>query len=329
MIDIENKVYALEQEYKEKEFELFRTNERNIIRRKDLKVQLSKINKEIETERTHHNEKAIKYNVFVRKREELETMIQRMSKDPLGDSIQMAYQNYLMTLENLLLEQSKYISHRELKHKELKVNKLVEQVKHRDDLLNNMRDVLNKKGVGLKYDENIKSIDNIGIKNTMPVLPRVSRKGIFKNNTKSNSAGREMTGKIKSKNTNSGSPRVLNYAAYNHTNIIKEKTRIKTKAYEIVSKARKNQLTSIKMNIINELYPNSKVVYLHDKSKHNFNPNKIQIQTNLSLNDSNRSANLDISHESRKTRELDKKVKKALYGRNINERYKNSPYIVR
>ena len=65
------------------------------------------------------------------------------------------------------------------------------------------------------------------------------------------------------------------FSGYSNPNIIMEKKVIRTKTNEIMTKEKKNQLSELKLNMLNDQYKNSKVMYVNkgDRSFHEENSN--------------------------------------------------------
>ena len=57
----------------------------------------------------------------------------------------------------------------------------------------------------------------------------------------------------------------FDYSCYSNPHIVKEKQVFKTKTNEIMNKNRKNKLTKLKLNMLNERYKNSKVRYINKR----------------------------------------------------------------
>jgi hypothetical protein len=99
-----------------------------------------------------------------------------------------------------------------------------------------------------------------------------------------------------------------------------------------IEKSKKHQLNEFKMNLLNELYPSSKVQYL-TSNRHEFtNDRVIEFKAPRIINRDKSNSSLLSTHSSpsknnsRVEREMDKKSKNILK-RNIVSRYRNSPYI--
>ena len=59
----------------------------------------------------------------------------------------------------------------------------------------------------------------------------------------------------------------INYSGYSNPNIIKKKQVFKTKTNEIIQKAKNNELSELRLNILNGMYSASKVMYVHKNEK--------------------------------------------------------------
>jgi hypothetical protein len=245
----------------------------------------------------------------------------------------------------MVLDHKKNLNLLNLKQKEVKLNKLIDQIKFRDDFINNAKSELNKKGVKLINKEEIKSIENLNIDHSfvLPVVINQPQENInikypSNPNKKNNSSN-----SLKQFNFTSRSKSPSPYDGYSNPNIIKEKKKFKSKTTEIIDKVKKNQLTDTRLNVINELYPSSKVFYLNSK-----NPNKKLSSNRMhnviafdtrNLNQSFEKNKNDVSMLSNFTdnskrsaskireREVDKKVKSILMKKSIVTRHKNSPYL--
>ena len=57
----------------------------------------------------------------------------------------------------------------------------------------------------------------------------------------------------------------LYYSGYSNPNIIMEKKVIRTKTNEIMKKTKKNQLSELKLNMLNDQYKSSRVMYVNKR----------------------------------------------------------------
>lgn len=347
IIEEERKIENLNIEFKEKEYELYKLLNQNVnnkekgsgLKQKELKQSLQKINEQIEQIRNNLNDKFAVSNELVQKREELSQAINKLIKEPLGSSLKYTFDYNVVLVENIILEHRRNINLNQLKLKEAKMNKIIEQLKVRDNVIKNAQNELAKKNLKIKMDENVKAIEDLNLEHsfTLPVVINVnqSQKIIpVKNNSNKN-----MPKLINRKNDLNNSGSNLNYEAYNNPNIIKKKMTFKSKTTEIINKVKRNELTDLKLNVINDYYPNSKIKFINSKSPINninsrdviafdtrilaHSPDKI----NMSMSSHKSTTEMSNRSTSRIEREVDKKVKNILKNNIIGGRYKSSPYI--
>ncbi len=312
----------------------------NQIKKKELRESIKRLSEDIKNQKILMSELSIEYNEFVKKREELKVLVSKYSNEPLGQTLNIAFQNYLIELENLQLEQKKIINIKTLKSKEIKVSKLIDQLKLRDQLIEKIRNELNKKGIKLKPDENLKTLENLNIEDRSFYQMVPSNQQVVSNPQNSSSKKISQISPKNNVNNNFGmipikinnsksksrsnSPREFNYQAYKNPNIKKERVKIRTKTTELIDRAKRNDLNEIRMHIINDMYPNSKIVYLNRRNNRIKYNNSISIQTNLgvsgdSFNSSKMSLNKSHSsnlNDSFREREIVKKVKNSLLRKN-------------
>jgi hypothetical protein len=336
IIDEEKRLDMLTQDLKEKEYMLFKySNEKTmVLKNKEIKKYISQLNEHIDMLRGSIDLKVQHQSELLKKREYLKTHVGMFIKDPLGSALNLNYQYYILCLNNLSLEYKKYQNNNILKVNEIKVNKLIGQVRLRDDLINSMDNEIKKKNLVIQSNQAIRRLSQLNIEQSI-VLPTITK------DTDTNSlrldeprkhSSQHM--KISNKSAKSASPTSrtnLNYESYNNPYILKEKKKFKTKTSEIIEKSKKNQLNEFRLNLLNEQYPNSKIKYLISNRRGSINdksivfkaPNIVRDKSNTSLlsSHSNHSRN-----NSRIEREMDKKSKNILK-RNIIGRYRNSPYI--
>jgi hypothetical protein len=361
IIEEERKIDNIELELKEKEYELYKQINLNVnskerglnLKQKELRMSIKKLTDSIESHKVSLDHKQVQMNILMKKREELQSLINKYSAEPLGGSLNLTYQYYIVLLDNLTLEQKKHQNVNNLKYKEVRMNKLIDQVRLRDDYINNINTEMKKKNFKVNPVSEIKGLDDLNIEHSF-ILPSVETRGRQMPNQQQqiplqqinmNNNVRTYPNNFKT-NQRSQSPRNghLNYEGYNNPNIIKEKKNFKTKTTEIIDKVKKNELTDLKLNVINDLYPNSKVYYMNSnhpnrglsqsrmKNVISFNAqNLYQPAGNDRINMSATSIkSTEISQRSmsrgRMEREIDKKVKNILR-KNIVGRYKKSPYL--
>ena len=130
------------------------------------------------------------------------------------------------------------------------------------------------------------------------------------------------------------------YSGYSNPNIIMEKKVIRTKTNEIMNKTKKNQLSELKLNMLNDQYKNSRVMYVNkrhigNRSFHEddnvitFDTRKLNKSQSFgsispkSQNDSLNNSNFGKSGIfNYKEREIDNKIKRVMIGKK-----KASPYL--
>jgi hypothetical protein len=136
------------------------------------------------------------------------------------------------------------------------------------------------------------------------------------------------------------------YSGYSNPNIIMEKKVIRTNTNEIMTKTKKNQLSELQLNMLNDQYKNSKVMYVNkgDKSFHEDNTNNnVIIFDTKKLNKSQSFGTISARSKSRsksredsfnnsfgnsgsilnyREREIDNKIKRVMIGKK-----KASPYL--
>ncbi len=290
---------------------------------KDLKKYIAKLNEQINTLKASIDLKILNQSQLINKRESLQNQISQYNNQPVGTALNLTYQYYIITLNNLSLDQKKNQNVNELKMNEMKISKYINQIKARDEAIKNVDNELRKRNISIKVGEDIKTLSEINIEQSI-ILPNINTSNKFEESKSAN------VNLPPSKNARSSSPkpRVLNYNEYSHPYIIKEKKKFKTKTTEIIEKTKRNQLTNIRLNLINEMYPNSKIKYTNPTQVVSHNDKVIEFKASNFIKDKNNTSmtsNHTSHSQSRLERELDKKNKYIL-NKHVN-RYKNSPYV--
>ena len=94
----------------------------------------------------------------------LQKVITNITKDnPAGGKILMqTYQYYSTLLDNMTLEHRKNVNFSEIKRKEYQINKLLDQIKARDDVILNANTEIKKKKINFRFNnDNLKSMEEI------------------------------------------------------------------------------------------------------------------------------------------------------------------------
>jgi hypothetical protein len=341
ILDIEKKMENLNFDIKEKEYELYKIANSNLSlkdkvtggRQKEIKNGINKIQESIEALKLNLISKQTSLFEFESKRTDIKNNISKYKDEPLSGSLNTTYQHYIVLLENLNLEYKKIQNNFNLKQKELKLNKLIDQIKLRDDLLSSVKNEMSKKGINFKTSDEVKSLENLNISSNF-ILPTVGNPKDSGQTPFTLRSFRGISQNYSSNNLNSSRSKSP-YEGYKNPNIVKTKKKFKSKITEIIDKVKKNELSDLKLNMINNLYPNSKIYYINAKNpnkKLNINQqNLITFDTrklNNSFDKANTSFNSIKSDITRgREREIDKKVKNILINKNILTRHKNSPYL--
>ena len=154
--------------------------------------------------------------------------------------------------------------------KNIKIQKLVEQLKIRDEYISQEKKQLSKKKIKYFYEgeKDIKKLEELNIDKTFS-LPF-----IIQQENNNNAPSFNSTNRVKSPNinrVNQISNGRYDYSGYCNPNIVKEKKVIKTKTNEIMRKTKKSQLSELELNMLNDQYKNSKVFYVNKGT----NPNNL------------------------------------------------------
>jgi hypothetical protein len=341
ILDLEKKIENLNLDLKEKEYDLYKIANSNLSlkdkvtggRQKEIKTAVNKIQESIEASKLNINSKRTSLLDMESKRSDLKNNIAKFKDEPLSGSLNTTYQHYIVLLENLSLEYNKIQNNFNLKQKELKLNKLIDQIKLRDDLLSNAKNEMSKKGINFKHSEEVRPLENLNISSNL-ILPTVVNSKDSGLNPYTLKSFRGLSQNYSSNNLNSSRSKSP-YEGYKNPNIVKTKKKFKSKITEIIDKVKKNELSDLKLNMINNLYPNSKIYYINAKNpnkKLNINQQNLITFDTRKLNNSfdkvNTSFNSVKSDLTRgREREIDKKVKNILINKNILTRHKNSPYL--
>ena len=171
--------------------------------------------------------------------------------------------------------------------------------------------------------------------------------------TKVSTTTADKTSNLKQPSTNNNSRNKVflmnngqyDYSGYSNPNIIMEKKVIRTKTNEIMNKNKKNQLSELKLNMLNDQYKNSKVMYVNkgDRSFHEDSNSNVIIFDTKKLNKSQSFGTISARSKSRsksredsfnnsfgnsgsilnfREREIDNKIKRVMIGKK-----KASPYL--
>lgn len=164
IIELERKVENNKIEIAAKEYDLYKN-----LSGKDAegaKKQISSLNSENEKMQKLVNEKYVKQSELIKKRSNFQKAITQVTKEspPGGKILLNTYLYYSTLLENMTLEHRRNVNFNEMKKKDYQINKLVDQIKHRDNFIENSSNEIRKRKIPFKYNnENLKSLDEIEI----------------------------------------------------------------------------------------------------------------------------------------------------------------------
>ena len=375
ILEIQRNITNLVNTLKEKEFNLYKLlkkqNSKNdynnksfstSMKEKDLRNNISKLNEQIQTQKSSLVNKETKFNELVAKRTSLENAIAKFGNSQNLNSnnnsfvdnsnnfsaLQYLYHSHILEINNLENEFARKQNTNEIVSKDIKINKLIEQLKIRDEYIKEEKKTFADKKIKFVFEgeKDIKKIEDLNIDKNL-ALPFILQQDNNTLRTTKNNFGSQTIEAASTKNNNSNPQRVTvlskgqyDYSGYSNPNIIMEKKIIKTKTNEIMTKTRKNQLSELKLNMLNDQYKNSRVMYVNrdnsvNKSFHDDdnvitfnmrNLNKSQSYGSMSHKSQNDSLNNSTLRKSGifnyKDREIDNKIKRVMISKK-----RASPYL--
>ena len=320
---------------------------------KAVQSQIKTLNNQLRSQKDLLSIKESQYREIYAKRQELQALISKTSSglhntqynDQGLNPLEYLYQSYILEIDNMENDFIRKQSLGEIRTKDIKIQKLVEQLKIRDEYIKEEKKVLEKKKIKyyFKGENEIKKIDELNIdKNfSLPFIIQQDDNSFNQNSFKYNSMNTNNTkSRIKNLNrVNVISNGKYDYSGYSNPNIVKEKKVIRTKTNEIMLKTKRNQISDLRLNILNDRYKNSKLIYINKGGNPNlsFNdePNVIAFdsrrmnrsQSNSSFSHASQNESFDNSYMSSKVfnykeRKIDKKIKNIYVSKK-----KISPYV--
>ena len=267
-----------------KSFNNISNNTLNInLKEKEIRSTMKKISDQVQNQKSILMNKESKYNELVKKRVHLENAINKFgnigttnnsANNNINDStnnfsaLQYLYHSYILEINNLENEFIRKQNTNEILEKNMKINKLLEQLKIRDEYIKQEKKSLNNKKIKFIFEreKDIKKIDDL-IGESQPSLPVIYQQDKRLNTQTMSSNSNININPISTSNRSRNKVYLMNngqydYSGYSNPNIIMEKKVIRTKTNEIITKTKKNQLSELKLNMLNDQYKNSKVVYL-------------------------------------------------------------------
>ncbi len=334
LIEIERVIDNLNLSLKEKEFLLFKTMNskkgNNLLKEKEYRSQINKVTEQINLQKGILIAKETKYNETMKKRENFENLINKFGKDKIGSSLTYLYHCFVFEINNLTNEHIRRQNLIILRQKEMKISKLLEQLKIRDEYINTEKKELKKKNIHFVFNEEnqIKKIDDLNIDRSFSLPAVIQQQEVP---LPIPSPSRRMNTSADLTNQRTPSNVKYDYSAYRNPNIVKEKQQFKTKTNEIITKSKRNELSQLRLNILNDSYKNSKVIYVNKKNNRAYDSNNYVITFDakfLNKSQSNASIHSNPSHNDSgvglnlREREIDNKIRKIMGGKK-----KISPYI--
>ena len=347
IIDMEKNIDNMKENIKDKEYSLFKVinskmNRGNSMKEKEIRSQINRLNEQINIQKGLLYNKETKYNELMKKREYFENAINKFS-NPNNSSLtilQYLYNGYIFEVNNLTNEFIRKRNLNLIRQKDLKIQKLLEQLKIRDEYITNEKKELEKKKIKFFYEgeNNIKRVEDLSIEKPLALPVLIQQQVISGNKTPLKKTLYSSKNSRVASASFSRTGGKFDYSGYSNPNIVKEKQVIKTKTNEIMNKGRKNELTELRLNMLNAIYKNSKVMYVnkrHKKNKDKFNNDDSVVITfdtrNLNKSHSNASFTSKKSqsdlNKSRGNlgfmeREIDNKIKNIIGGR-----IRKGPYV--
>ena len=326
VLDGERQLDTLELSIKEKEYELFKHegDKSKSVYCKDLKKQILQITANMDKLKEKINEKMIDLNQEKGKRDHMLALSKQFSGNIIGNSINLNYQYHVTYLKNMEQDFAKIKSLGKMRRTDIKIAKLVEQIKLRDHDIERGNAILKHKAINPK-EEGIVPFDELGIEGVIQLSrPLIARPAPLNkiSNLRTNLRNEKIKVDQESK---------VNYSAYNHPYIVKKKPYIHTRTGEIIKGLKTNTLSTARLNMLNDLYPNSKILYKNkeDASVHGTKENVVVFDKKQKTNRRSKSNSPNTSRSlgnSILERSFDQKTKTILR-KNIVGRYRKSPYF--
>ena len=234
----------------------------------------------------------------MKKRENFENLINKFGKDKNGSSLTYLYHCFVFEINNLTNEHIRRQNLIILRQKEMKISKLLEQLKIRDEYINTEKKELKKKNIHFVFNEEnqIKKIDDLNIDRSFSLPAVIQQQEVP---LPIPSPSRRMNTSADLTNQRTPSNVKYDYSAYRNPNIVKEKQQFKTKTNEIITKSKRNELSQLRLNILNDSYKNSKVIYVNKKNNRAYDSNNYVITFDakfLNKSQSNASIHSNPSH---------------------------------
>ena len=313
IFDLEKTIFTLKNKREEIKFSIYKLKlnqqNKNKDKIKDLTSQNTKFNIQIKTNQDILDKKLKQYEELIKKRETFETYFKKAGNSSQIDSLRYLYEYYQLQIENISNEQQRISNMVELNKRELKIHKIIEQLKIRDEYITKENNELNNKKVKFQFnnDNKIKPLSQLKLINKKQITPLYLYQDLPRINTLSTSH-LEPKPQLTNNNNNSIQRTIsarfnnVDYSGYTNPNVIKEKKVFNTKTNQVISYIsgrKQNKISTLRLNIINDQFKGSKVLYVNKQLNRNdyHNNNVISFQPKL-LNKSNNNISIK-SNESK------------------------------
>jgi hypothetical protein len=222
VFDEENKLVNLKKDLQEKQYELFQFEKVKKLKHGS-QPQLTNINKlkvEIDFLSNQIDEKkSIYINEIKVKREGLNRKIKKiLDKDSVsGKNLSLQFEYNCVLIENVTLEHTKKMKLNEMKKRNFQINKLINQLKLRDEVIENATAEMKKNKVKVEIPEEIKDVDEMEIDQSM-ILPIIVNKSLMLTNNENPSYHMRTNSDTFSKNSSNNKLPLINSYGLQKTN---------------------------------------------------------------------------------------------------------------
>lgn len=166
IIELERKVENNKIEIAEKEYQLYKVSNSQIKEQENIKKSITQLITENDSHSKMINNKLIKQSEIMKNRSVYQRYITNITKEnpPGGKILLQTYQYYSILLDNMTLEHRKNVNLSEMKRKEFQINKLLDQIKARDEVILTANNEIKQKKINFKFNnENFKSLEEIDL----------------------------------------------------------------------------------------------------------------------------------------------------------------------
>ena len=306
IFELQKAISSLYDKRDEKKFQIYRIklsqknpySSRNKI--KELTSQSTKINIQLKLQQDILDKKLKQYEDLYKKREVFEMYFKKTANNLQVESLRYLYEYYQLQIENMENEHQRITNIITLNKRDLKIQKILEQLKIRDEYISKENAELHKRKVNFSFpnENEIKQISQLKcshIKHISPLYVYQDSNNVNDNiNVNNNNL-------LHNGRTLSGFQSKMDYSHYSNPNVVKEKKVFNTKTNEIISYIagrKKKDVSTLRLNIINNKFKGSKVMYVggsSSKSSDYNDTNVIRFQPGL-FNKSN--INISIKSQS-------------------------------